>query len=89
MAIDENYNDSVVKPVDDGKDVEETYKEYAEKVEFEKKDICSEWWFYRQARWYWKIVKETADSVESIWGGWKYGEDWTCWNNCRKWNFGW
>ena len=36
-----------------------------------------------------KYVKETADSVESIWGGWKYGEDWTCWNNCRKWNFGW
>ena len=42
MAIDENYNDSVVKPVDDGKDVEETYKEYAEKVKSEKNDICSE-----------------------------------------------
>ena len=69
MAIDENYNDSVVKPVDDGKDVEE---EYAEKVESEKnadvfvvneevnddstgKPVDIE-----------KYVKETADSVESI-----------------------
>ena len=38
MVIDENYKDSVGKPVDDEKDVEETYKEYAEKVESEQND---------------------------------------------------
>ena len=55
MAIDENYNDSVVKPVDDGKDVEETYKEYVVNDDFTGKPVDIE-----------KYVKETADSVESI-----------------------